>query len=73
MPKVSHYDNIYFLTYPHPRYMKCLITNIQKQQSMLKVAYFSSKIQTWRENDSRILRIENAKSSGYSSYVNTNI
>ena len=62
MPKVSHYDSIYFLTYQK-----------QKQQSMLKVAYFSSKIQTWRENDSRILRIENAKSSGYSSYVNTNI
>ena len=31
MPKVSHYSSIYFLSYAHPRYMKCLFTNIQKQ------------------------------------------
>ena len=26
----------YFLRYKHPRYMKCLFTNIQEQQNMLK-------------------------------------
>ena len=31
IPKVSHYDTLYFLKYTHPRHMKCLFTNIQKQ------------------------------------------
>ena len=31
MPNILHYNNIYFLSYTHPRYMKCLFTNIQKQ------------------------------------------
>ena len=30
-PKVSNHSNIYFLSYAHPRYMKCLFTNMQKQ------------------------------------------
>ena len=36
MPRVSQYNCIYFLSYAHPRYMKCLFINIQKQQNMLK-------------------------------------
>ena len=36
MSKVSYYNSIYFLSYVHPRYMKCMFTNIQKQQNMLK-------------------------------------
>ena len=31
MQKVSHYNIIYFLSYAHPRYMKYLFTNMQKQ------------------------------------------
>ena len=26
MPKVSHSNNVYFLRYTHPRYIKCLFT-----------------------------------------------
>ena len=35
MPKVSHYNTLYFLRYPHPRYIKYLFTNIQKQLNIL--------------------------------------
>ena len=31
MSKVSHYNSVYFLSHAHPRYMKCMFTNIQKQ------------------------------------------
>ena len=68
MPKVSHYNAVYFLRYTHPRYMKCLFTNIQKQQNCQKVAYFLRKIQTSRVNNSRILRFKNVIFSGYSFY-----
>ena len=36
MPKVLHYNTVQFLSYTHPSYMKCLFTNIEKQQNMLK-------------------------------------
>ena len=36
MPKVSHYNTVYFLRYTHTRFMKYLFTNIQIQQNMLK-------------------------------------
>ena len=36
MPKVLHYNTVYFLRYTLPRYMKSLFTNIQKEQNMLK-------------------------------------
>ena len=36
MPKVSHYKTLYFLRYTHPRYMKCLLRNMQKEYNMLK-------------------------------------
>ena len=31
VPKVLHRNSIYFLRYTHPRYMKYMFTNIQKQ------------------------------------------
>ena len=40
MPKVSHYNTVNFLRYTHPRYMKCLFTNIQKQQNVKKQPTF---------------------------------
>ena len=43
MPKVSHHDTVYFLRYTQPRYMKCLITNIQKQWNMLKSSLLFKK------------------------------
>ena len=43
MPKVLHYNIIYFLRYPPPRYMQCLFTNIQKQQNMLKSSLLFKK------------------------------
>ena len=36
MSKVLDYNTVYFLRYTQPKYMKCLFTNIQKQQNMLK-------------------------------------
>ena len=65
MPKILHYNTVYFLRYTQPRYMKCLFTNIQKQKNMLKVAYFLRKIQDSRVNNSRIRRVKNAKLSGH--------
>ena len=43
MPKVSHYNNVHFVKYKHPRYMKCLFTNIQKQKNMLKSSLLFKK------------------------------
>ena len=37
MPKVLHYNRIYFLSYAHQSYIECLFTETkQKQQNMLK-------------------------------------
>ena len=52
--------NIYFETYRNNRICE-------------KVAYFSRKIQVFWVNNSRILRIKNAKLSGYSFHMNPNI
>ena len=43
MLKIWHYKTIYFLRYMHPKYMKCLFTNIQKQQNMLKTSLLFKK------------------------------
>ena len=43
------------------------------KQNMLKKAYFLRNLQTSRSNKPRILRIKNAKFSGYCFYLNTNI
>ena len=72
MPKVSHYNPIYFLNYTHLRYMICLFTSIQKQYNTLKAAYFLRKIHILRVNNSTILSMRNAKFSGYCFHVNPN-
>ena len=48
-------------------------TLMQKQSNMLKLAYFLRNLQISRANNSRSLRIKNAKFSGYCLYMNTNI
>ena len=43
MPTVSRYNIVYILRYTHPRYMKSLFTNIQKQQNMLQSSLLFKK------------------------------
>ena len=43
MPQISHYKSIYFLSYAHQRYMKCLFTNMQGQKNMLKSSLLFNK------------------------------
>ena len=31
IPKVLHFNSIYFLSYAHPGYLKCLLADIEKQ------------------------------------------
>ena len=31
IPKVLHYNTVYFLRYTHSKYMKCFFRNLQKQ------------------------------------------
>ena len=40
---ISNYDTSHRLRYVHLRYMKCLFTNIQKQQNTLKSSLFLKK------------------------------
>ena len=47
--------------------------NIQKNNRCQKLAYFLRNLQTSRANNSKILGIKNAKSSGYCFYLYTNI
>ena len=53
--------------------MTCLFTNIQKQQNILKSSQLFINIQTLRVNNSRILRIKNAKVSEYRFDMNPTI
>ena len=53
--------------------MKCLFTNIQKKLNILKTSLLFVKIQTSQVNNSRILRTNNTKYSGYCFYMNPNI
>ena len=73
MPKVPYYMTIYFLRYTQPRYMKYLFKNIQKQQNMLKISQLFKKNTNFTVNNSRILRIQNAKFSGYCFHMKPNI
>ena len=41
--KISHENTFYFLRYALVRYVKCLFTNIQKQQNMLKISLLFKK------------------------------
>ena len=53
--------------------MKCLFTNIQKQQNMLKISLLFKKNINFLVNNLRILRIQNVKFSQYCFYMNLNI
>ena len=72
MLKISYLNTFYFLRYAHVRfvrYVKSLFTNIQKDR-------FKNQLHgeiTPRGNNSRILRIRNARFSGYCFHVITNI
>ena len=72
--KISHQNTFYVLRYRHVRYVKSLITNIKRQQNMLKISLlFLRNLQTSLVNNSTIIRIKNAKFSRYRFYINTNI
>ena len=73
MPKISRYNTFYFLRYAHVRCVEGLFTNIQKQQNMLQISLLFQNLPNSRINNSRILRIRNAKFAGYCFYMNTNI
>ena len=53
--------------------MKFLFTNIQKQWNMLKICLLFKKYTNFTVNNSIILRIKNAKFSGYCIYMSPNI
>ena len=70
MLKISYLNTFYFLRYAHVRfvrYVKSLFTNIQKDR------FKNQPILTPRGNNSRILRIRNARFSGYCLQRITNI
>ena len=43
MLNISHYNTFYFLSYAHVKYVKCLFTNNQEQQNMLKISLLFKK------------------------------
>ena len=69
--KIAHYKTFHFLRYAHFRFAKCLFTNIQRQLNSLKSSLLFKKNAKFRVNNSRILRIQNGKFSGYHFYMNT--
>ena len=73
MPKVSHYNRIYFFSYAHPRYLKCLFLQTNRNNTICqKLAYFLGNLQTSWGYNSRFLRIRNAKFSGHFFHMNPN-
>ena len=66
IPKFSHYNTVYFLSYTRDISNVCLQT-YRNNRIYYKVAYKiqTSKIQTSLVNNSIILRIKNAKFLGY--------
>ena len=71
--QTAHQNTFHLLRYVHFRFTKRLFTNIKKQENTLKSSLLFKKIQTLRVNNSWILRILNAKFSGYYFYMNINI
>ena len=59
------------MRYVHVRYVKRLFTNIQKQQNLLKINLLFRKLTNL--NNSKIVRIKNAKFSGHHFYMDINI
>ena len=73
LPKVQYCNRICFLNYAHQKYMKCLFTNIQKQQNMLKISLIFQKNTFFTGKEPENFQIKNAKYSGYCFYMNPNI
>ena len=74
MLKISHHNTFCFSRYAHVKFVKYLFANIHKQQNMSRInLYFFKNLRTSRVNNSRTLRLKNAKFSGYCFYMNTNI
>ena len=73
MPKVLHYNSIYFVSMRiAPEIYEMFVYKHIETMNMLKSSHFSGKLQTSRVNNSRIRRIKNAKFSGYCFHVNPN-
>ena len=69
MPKVSHYNIVYFLRNKHLRYVKYLFTNKKKT-----IAEFKKSDLLFKKNTNlRILMIKDAEFSGYVFYMNPNM
>ena len=65
MPKFSHHNNIYFLSYALPRYIKCFFHHTYRNNNIIcKKGYFLRKTQNSWVNTSRILKIKNATLQG---------
>ena len=73
MFKILDQNSFYFLKFADTRYVKSLLTNIWKQYNILKISLLFNKFTNFTANNSIILRIRNAKFSGYCFYMNTNI
>ena len=73
MFKILDQNSLYFLKFEDTRYVKSLLTNIWKQYNLLKISLLFNKFTNFTANSSIILRIRNAKFSGYCFYMNTNI
>ena len=67
MLNVAHYKAVYFLRYTHPRFMKLLFSNIQKQVTK-KIFQEKYKLPGYVT-----VRIRNVKFSCYCFYMNQNI
>ena len=73
MPKVLHYNGIYFVTMRiAPEIYKMFVYKHIETMNMLKSSHFLGKLQTSRVNNSRI-SFKNAKFSGYCFYMIPNI
>ena len=73
MFKILDQNSLYFLKFEDTRCVKSLLTNIWKQYNLLKISLLFNKFTNFTANNSIILRIRNAKFSGYCFYMNTNI
>ena len=73
MPNVLHYKIIYFLSYAHPIYMKCLFKNIHKQWNMLESSLRFKKNTNFTIKQFENSYTKNEKLSGYYFYMNLNI
>ena len=59
--QIAHYNTFHPLRYTHSRYAKFCLQMYRNNSIREKLAYFLRKIQTSRANNSRSLRIQNAK------------